>query len=208
MSMEEEQIVLQGEYEDFIGSYSGVLDSQFCKEIMDEFDYFHDIGSVWCGDKQFDNTMAGRFDYALDLHNMGNLHLGTEYSQILNQKLWECFGEYARVFGTLNNSGPYTSVHQKVQKTPAGGGYHVWHCENSSMTSMSSRAMVWMFYLNDDYKGGETEFLYYKKRVQPEQGKLLIWPAGYTHAHRGNMVLEGMKYIVTGWIYYGERNEE
>ena len=153
MSMEEEQIVLQGEYEDFIGSYSGVLDSQFCKEIMDEFDYFHDIGSVWCGDKQFDNTMAGRFDYAFDLHNMGNLHLGTEYSQILNQKIWECFGEYARVFGTLNNSGPYTSIHQKVQKTPAGGGYHVWHCENSSMDSTASRAMVWMLYLNDDYKG-------------------------------------------------------
>ena len=85
MNMEEEQFVLKGEYEDFIGSYSGVLDSQFCKEIMDEFDYFHDIGSVWCGDKQFDNTCDGRFDYAFDLHNMGNIHLGTEYSQILNQ---------------------------------------------------------------------------------------------------------------------------
>ena len=59
-----------------------------------------------------------------------------------------------------------------------------------------------MLYLNDDYQGGETEFLYYKKRVQPERGKLLIWPAGYTHAHRGNMVLEGMKYVVTGWFHY------
>ena len=55
-------------------------------------------------------------------------------------------------------------------------------------------------YLNDDYKGGETEFLYYKKRVEPEQGKLIIWPAGYTHAHRGGLVLEGNKYVITGWF--------
>ena len=60
-----------------------------------------------------------------------------------------------------------------------------------------------MVYLNDDFKGGETEFLYYKRREQPEKGKLLLWPAGYTHTHRGGMVLEGNKYVITGWYYLG-----
>ena len=84
--------------------------------------------------------------------------------------------------------------------TPAGGGYHVWHDENSGLQH-SNRCLVWMIYLNDDFGGGETEFLYYKKRIKAEKGKLLIWPAGMTHAHRGGLVLEKTKYIITGWFY-------
>ena len=57
-----------------------------------------------------------------------------------------------------------------------------------------------MLYLNDDYEGGETEFLYYKTRIKGEKGKLLIWPAGITHAHRGGLVLDGTKYVATGWF--------
>jgi len=31
----------------------------------------------------------------------------------------------------------------------------------------------------------------------------LLWPASYTHAHRGNPVFgEQSKYVVTGWFYY------
>ena len=62
----------------------------------------------------------------------------------------------------------------------------------------------YMLYLNDlDGEGGETEFLYQKMRVKPEENLMLVWPASYTHAHRGNPVLgETHKYIVTGWFYY------
>ena len=79
-------------------------------------------------------------------------------------------------------------------------GFKIWHCEHG-LGNSSYRILAWMIYLNDDYEGGETEFLYYKKRIQPEKGKLLIWPAGMTHAHRGGLVLERTKYIVTGWFY-------
>lgn len=193
---------LMGEYDDFIGSYSSIVDSDYCKEIMKEFDYFHDLGATFCGDRQFPEGLAGRFDYALDLNYMGNVTMGTDYSEILNAKLRDCFEEYRRVYPTLRRRS-YFSTSQKVQKTPAGGGYHVWHSEDGPGTN-SCRIAVWMLYLNDDYKGGETEFLYYQKRVQPERGKLIIWPAGYTHAHKGNMVNEGMKYVITGWFNNGD----
>ena len=114
-------------------------------------------------------------------------------SQLLNETLQPCFDEYVNVFGHLKTV-PMYSLSQKIQKTPAGGGYHVWHDENSGLEH-ANRCLVWMIYLNDDYQGGETEFLYYKKRIQPEKGKLLIWPAGMTHCHRGGLVLEGTKYI-------------
>ena len=59
-----------------------------------------------------------------------------------------------------------------------------------------------MVYLNDDCEGGETEFNYLSKRVKPKKGTLLMWPTGFTHTHRGGMVVSGNKYILTGWIYY------
>ena len=121
------------------------------------------------------------------------------HAQLLNQTLQECFNEYVNVFGHLKTV-PMYSLSQKIQKTPAGGGYHVWHDENSGLEH-ANRCLVWMIYLNDDYEGGETEYLYYKKRIKPEKGKLLIWPAGMTHCHRGGLVLSGTKYIATGWFY-------
>jgi hypothetical protein len=189
----------RGEYQDFIGSYSNFLDSSLCKYIIDTFDYYQNIGAVFCGGEQFDNTCAGRFDWSIDMREM-QAHMPDLRQDYLNDELANAWNEYSAIFGNLRNNGPVYSLTQKVQKTPTGGGYHMWHDENGSMKS-NNRVAVWMLYLNDDFEGGETEFLYYKKRIKAERGKLLIWPAGYTHCHKGNMVLSGNKYIVTGWFY-------
>ena len=61
------------------------------------------------------------------------------------------------------------------------------------------RVLVNMMYLNDVDEGGETEFLYQSMRVQPKKGRVVIWPAGFTHTHRGNPPLAGEKYIATAW---------
>jgi len=57
-----------------------------------------------------------------------------------------------------------------------------------------------MLYLNDNFEGGETEFIYQKDRIKPRKNRLLIWPAAYTHVHRGNPPINGDKYIITGWV--------
>ena len=57
-----------------------------------------------------------------------------------------------------------------------------------------------MLYLNSVTEGGETEFLYQKRRIKPQQGRLVIFPAGFTHTHRGNPPLSGDKYILTSWV--------
>ena len=32
---------------------------------------------------------------------------------------------------------------------------------------------------------------------------MVIWPAGFTHCHRGNPPLDRDKYILTGWLELG-----
>jgi len=73
----------------------------------------------------------------------------------------------------------------KVKKIPIGGGFHDWHYENMGL-QVSPRKLVIQVYLNTIEEGGETEFLYMNKRIKAKQGRLIIFPAGFTHTHRGN----------------------
>jgi hypothetical protein len=61
-----------------------------------------------------------------------------------------------------------------------------------------------MTYLNDvDVDaGGRTSFDHYGIQVRPQTGVTLIWPAEWTHAHRGEVLSSGIKYIITGWMHF------
>lgn len=94
--------------------------------------------------------------------------------------------------------GRYFHNNCKFQRTRPGEGFHQWHFENGG--DVAHRKLVTMLYLNDVEAGGETEFLYLHRRIQPRQGRLLVFPAGFTHTHRGNPPLSGDKYILTSWL--------
>ena len=93
----------------------------------------------------------------------------------------------------------------KWQKTPKGGGFHIWHCEN---TVIWQRQLVWNLYLNDVEEGGETEFLAQNRRIKAEKGTMVIFPANWTHMHRGNPPINTEKYIGTGWYTYHISEEQ
>ena len=90
--------------------------------------------------------------------------------------------------------------HVKIQKTIPSQGYHVWHVEHGQARENQKRVLVYTIYLNTVEEGGETEFLYYPKRVKPKQGTIILFPGALTHAHRGNQSLSNDKYIITGWV--------
>ena len=65
------------------------------------------------------------------------------------------------------------------------------------------RVLTWMIYLNDipPEDGGGTDFLYQKKTFHPTRGTVVLWPACYTHMHRGAFLTgDKDKYIATGWF--------
>ena len=85
------------------------------------------------------------------------------------------------------------------------GGYPYWHSELYPKLDGGEslhRTVLWTIYLNDDFDGGETEFLHQQRRIAPQTGALLIAPAAFTHTHRGNMPRGGDKYIATSWILF------
>mgnify|MGYP001434732142 FL=1 len=71
-----------GQYENFIGSYHNVVDSDFCQSTIKAFDYYHDIGTAWCEDDQFSTGMAGRFGWACDLGDMAPMMKGNPSAEL------------------------------------------------------------------------------------------------------------------------------
>lgn len=90
------------------------------------------------------------------------------------------------------------------------GGYPYWHCEHYPFDAQAEalhRVVLWTVYLNDGFAGGETEFLFQRRLVQPRTGSFLIAPAAYTHTHRGNMPRGSDKYIATSWVLFRRAEE-
>ena len=82
-------------------------------------------------------------------------------------------------------------------------GYFQWHTERiSSSYPNCARHLVFMTYLNDVTDKGETEFYHQNLKVSAERGKTVIWPADWTHTHRGVVSPSQDKYIITGWLSF------
>jgi len=191
-------------YEDFIGMYENVYPDGFCEHMIAEFERLMHSGS--CGNRQSQGASKyEKEDYNYFL-NMGNHHpaafQGDGSMDIFWNGLQRCFNEYASQFDILkHNNLRCTSV--KMQKTDPGSGYHVWHAEQGG-GSEGNRAIVYALYLNslEHDAAGETEFLYQRLRIPPKENCMILWPAAFTHAHRGNVVHgDRSKYIITGWFY-------
>jgi len=187
---------------DFIKVIPNALSKQQCDLVLDDFNVLQKQGMLWETKLPNYKINDNRVSYCTALLST---MAETCRSSVIGS-ISDAVASYIRSYSEGMFS-PKTEVNMAIedvliQKTEPSEGYHVWHCERQHLGSMT-RAVAWILYLNDVEEGGETEFLYYRKRISPEAGKLLIFPANYTHAHRGNPPLEKTKYIMTGWYRFG-----
>jgi hypothetical protein len=185
-------------HKDFIGVYENSLSKENCDFAIQNFERHVSINpsSIQNNKEQFSIEEMGRLDFTIFAENMP-----IELSKIINKTLDDCLHFYTEEFFSLKQVKA-RSEEIKLQRTPPKGGYHIWHCEAQNRKSMN-RVLTWMIYLNDIPDGeGETEFLWQGIRVKPKAGTCVIWPAQFTHPHRGNPVYSCDKYIATGWYTY------
>jgi hypothetical protein len=180
----------------FIGIYENVLSKEECKKIIELFESDLKNKVTMPGDKQFFRDKMERHDFS---KGYSSDKLDNKIVETVNQALEKSIMLYSDEFWIVRQLKA-TSTEIKIQKTPPRGGYHVWHCEQDSPKQAQNRVLVWTVYLNDIPNGeGETEFLWQGLRVKPKAGTVSIFPASFTHTHRGNPVYSCDKYIATGW---------
>lgn len=197
-------------YSDFIGHYEGVFEDGFCEHLINEFEHYYDNG--FCGNRK-DGEGAAKTQKSDSFAFINYLnHAPRDYKcrpslDIFREGLQRCYEDYVNEYDILRDLHLRSSA-IKMQRTDPGGGYHLWHYERghefSCDISAPGRLLVYILYLNtiDPENAGETEFFYQRKRISPKENTLVIWPATFTHTHRGNTLFgDKSKYIVTGWFH-------
>ena len=125
---------------------------------------------------------------------------GNEIFKLYFEKLFECHSDYISQWPFIKTiSKKYKIGSFNLQRYTSGQHFKKIHTERSGIGTLH-RVFVFMTYLNDVHEGGSTYFKHYDLEIQPRKGLTLIWPAEWTHAHRGSILNAGTKYIITGWI--------
>ena len=191
-------------HKDHISIFDNILEKEICDKIIELYDLYDSVhGSLESSNYGMSENTFTRNDTSIFCTD----DLFPSIRNYLNKVINHCFDEYRKEFFQAEAvSIDFDEV--KLQRTPIRGGFHSWHAEVHDMATIE-RCMVWMIYLNDIPENeGETEFLWQKVRLQPKAGRVVLWPAFFTHVHRGNPVYTHPKYIATGWGIYADEYQD
>jgi len=190
------------QFSDFVAIYKGFFKEENINQFFEFWDYCERVTPERIGSRQSTENISKRekADNAISIKRYEGdelKHLSFEFDDFqkyINGDILELYNKEYPGFGRP------VSIQGKIQKTRPGEGYHVWHCEHDPHEPY--RVLAWALFLNDIEEGGELEFLHQNMRIKPKRGDFVVWPAHFTHLHRGNPPINDEKYIVTGWYQY------
>jgi len=190
------------------------------------YSYNHDITvhtvdgyTIW----EIENVLSGEecdeiIQYCVS-HNMQNSEVVGENgnrvidTQRKSKTIWIEYTDHSVAMKMANKSAALTNYprnHQEKLQVVcyATGGKFDAHYDNDYNTEVSTRCATLLVYLNDDFEGGETEFVKIGITMKPKKGKgVLFWSLDDTHRlldnsmHRANPVSSGKKWICTKWTH-------
>ena len=180
-------------FTDFIYIQKDALPKSFCDNVIEKFelDDRKRQGQVGSGvrldiKRSCDLSITGKEDWkSYDEAFFKSLNNALkEYLKFIPQEFIE--------FKALSRFEDDTGY--QIQKTQPGD-YYIWHHDQTK-----TRLVTFIWYLNDVKDDGYTEFID-GTRIQPEAGKLIIFPATWDFLHRGVSPKTETKYICTGWVH-------
>jgi hypothetical protein len=62
------------------------------------------------------------------------------------------------------------------------------------------RRVSTLYYINDDYLGGEVNFPRFNLSIKPKANQMIIFPSTYVYNHSVSPVIEGTRYAVVSWL--------
>ena len=182
----------------FIGSWQ--IDSSLCDDIVTYFEN-NKLKQTQGGTSEgIDLNIKDRQDIAInpkDLKDPKNKILRRYF-----QNLFDCYKDYNLQWPFLASIVNNLEIGSfNIGKYKPGQHFQKIHCERTSLNTLH-RLFAFMTYLNDVDEGGSTYFTHYGLDIKPKKGLTLLWPAEWTHAHKGNVLKSGLKYIITGWLTF------
>jgi len=194
---------MNASFDNFIGLFRNAASDEFCDGVIEYYNCCEALGSTQ-NRTDMDTLNEKELARDNDMFFLPDVNAPKEFSEGFAKIAWDCYKAYSKEYTILTSLVTHNlNMGIKIQKTLPTKGYHIWHCETDEKIH-APRLLLVLLYLNDLNDGGETEFLYQSRRIPPEKGMLMICPAAFTHTHRGNPPLSGVKYVMNSWIDFVE----
>ena len=189
---------------DYIFEIDNVVSKEFCEDVISRFelDERKMIGQTVGG---LDENVKKSIDLAISTPEPRKdwEDVITEVGKCVNKAL-EVYQTHVEDEGLDRGLSIHKTINgvtiglPQIQKTEKDG-FYTWHHDG-----YLNRVFTYILYLNDVKEGigGTTEFLN-RGHIQPKAGKLVIFPANLAYIHRGTKLKEGVKYLITNFIYEG-----
>ena len=177
---------------DFVKMYDGILSHVLCENLINLFESAPDRQVEIDHDNKPNFTEMNISAYYPKYHQ-----LMTGYViDAVNQYAKECV-DYSKFWPNQ----PTVLEGMRIKRYNANTGerfdQHVDVCTPES----AMRYLAILFYLNDNFEGGETKFTPDMK-IKPKTGSVLIFPPTWQYPHAGLEVETGSKYIMSTYLHY------
>lgn len=210
---QETQIKLLNRFRDFSNlEYEGTAldDSKYTTNLMVSKAQINDILETCIPNLKDVSLFGGEGNNSKDESIRNNAHFPTP---LPNTSMALALLEYS-IAKAANE--PIIFAEPPVILSYKSGQYYKWHYDHifphtreieSHIEQFGQRNKTAIFYFNEDFSGGETEFKEPFLSVKPEVGKVLIFnntneqgKRETSSIHRGNTIIEGEKLIMTLWF--------
>jgi hypothetical protein len=175
---------------DFIRVCPGVLDEEVCELLCLTFDMSK-------GKKKVKNEVIDFTELNLNVHH-GDIisHLIGPTQEALSR--YKSKLKYETIWFPTNTLA-LEEFRVKCYNSDAGEQFKT-HVDVGDHNS-ARRFLSFLFYLNDDFTGGETDFAG-GITVKPKRGSVLIFPPTWQYPHTGLPLKTGRKFIMSTYLHY------
>ena len=132
---------------------------------------------------------------------------GIDWTSVMNdidQSFYTAIGSavayYKDQYQALNAWGDVEDTGFQVQRYEERNGYYRPHVDSLPGTNTGDRVLAAMIYLNTVDEGGETRFPLHEVSIKPVAGRVVLFPATWTHLHEGLTPLSGDKWIINTFM--------
>ncbi|MGE4062001.1 MAG: 2OG-Fe(II) oxygenase family protein [Rhodospirillaceae bacterium] len=183
----------------FIEEYPGLVAPDLCERIITKFESDpHTMPSV-INVAGYSSVSDVRTGTSLPCPLTGDWKaLIEQLIPALNTALKRYAATYQSMRNLIDNYGLHCTS-PIIERVDPGQGFN-WHCDQTMYSS--ERVLTSLLYLRTVREGGATEFLQQKRSIQPEAGKIALFPSAWTHLHRGASPTSEIKYVACSfWVY-------
>lgn len=186
----------------------GLLDEQLCRNFLTRMTqlWSKSFAGETLGGVEMRTKLSEDLRYSRGLLEDQWCDSDTKLDEQICQAITAAIAIYKQEYRHLDSWVDVVDSGFQVQRYLKSYGYYRPHVDSFPMpySTICDRVLAMVIYLNDVDYGGETHFPLHEVAVTPKAGRIVFFPATWTHPHESRVPISSDKWIISSFINNGQ----